>query len=54
LLRAVAADCEVSGLEITAFDGPEDEAERSTLAARIAALAVAGLSLRGSAGAAQA
>jgi arginase len=32
LLEAVAAECEIVGLEITAFDAPEDEEERQALA----------------------
>ena len=32
LLEAVASECEVVGLEVTAFEAPEDEAEREALA----------------------
>ena len=28
MLEAVAADCELVGLEVTAFEAPEDELER--------------------------
>ena len=36
LLEAVAGECEVVGLEITAFEAPEDETERAALAATLA------------------
>jgi arginase len=33
LLEAVAAECEIVGIELTAFEAPEDEEERQALAA---------------------
>ncbi len=36
LLEAVAGECEIVGLEVTAFEAPEDEHEREALAAVLA------------------
>ncbi len=32
MLEAVAGDCEIVGMEITAFEAPEDEIERQAAA----------------------
>jgi len=52
LLEAVAGECEIVGLEITAFEAPEDERERAALAAVLARVVeplIAAVSERGEA-----